>query len=590
MPGFVEPCLATNAADVPLGSEWSQEIKLDGYRVQAHLAKGDVVLFTRRGFKWTQRFPTVAREIEQLEARSAIIDGEVYVADETGRSDFRRLQADLAKGRTDRLRYSAFDLLFIDGVDVRNAPLAERRRVLRDIIPSGRDRITFSEDIGIQSADLLKQVCAMQLEGVVSKRLDAPYRSGRQETWLKTKCQLTGEFPIIAFVEKLGAKPRRVASLYLGRFEHGKLLYAGKAQTGFRTEDLYLLRERLDPYITPKSPLSIEVKKPKATWVRPELQAEVQYSSFTSDGLLRAPIYKGLRDDLAQAAVEKLPLRIGRKRAAVPKQNILQLLPDADAPSKSALQDYWERVHRSALAYVGRRPLKLVRSVEGTTFYHKGALPPIPAAVHQLRIVKREGGEGTRVWVDDLDGLLALVDMDVVELHPWNATVDDIELADTLVFDLDPGEGVSWSFVMDTAFTLRELLEQDGFEETWPKLTGGKGVHVMAPLRKRMTHDAAHRRSRAIAEQLARLDPDRYTVSAALSARKGRLFLDYLRNGRGTTAVGAYSPRARSGWTIAAPIEWKQLENGDLRPDTYTIEAPPILKHRSKRRAAPTRK
>jgi bifunctional non-homologous end joining protein LigD len=392
-----------------------------------------------------------------------------------------------------------------------------------------------------------------------------------------------------------------VASLYLGRFEGDKLLYAGKAQTGFRTDDLYLLRERLDPYITSSSPLSVPVKKPKATWVRPELHAEIEYSAFTADGLLRAPVYKGLRDDLApvqmaadmdsrrgrrQSASDKarvMPHRaINRapgKRSVVPKENILQLLPNAVAPSPEALAEYWRRVHHVALSYLARRPLKLVRHVAGATFYHKGPLPKIPAAVHQLRVVKREGGEGTRVWVDDLDGLLGLVAMDVVELHPWNATVDDIELADTLVIDLDPGHGVSWSFVLDTAFTLRELLEQHGFARSWPKLTGGKGLHVMVPLAKRMTHDAAHRQSRTIAERLASLDPDRYTVSAALSARKGRLFLDYLRNGRGTTAVGAYSPRARAPGTIAVPVEWHELEQGVLRPNQYTIDAPPRTDH-----------
>jgi bifunctional non-homologous end joining protein LigD len=378
---------------------------------------------------------------------------------------------------------------------------------------------------------MLELACKMKLEGIVSKRLDAPYRSGEQGSWLKQKCKNSDTFPIVAFVEKLGAKPRRIASLYLGRWDNGNLLYAGKAQTGFKAEDLYRLRERLDPHIIEVSPLSVPVEKPKATWVEPVVQAEVEYSAFTSGGRLRAPVYKGLRDDLMPARAPPVTPRRPPKRSYVPQRNILQLLSDAVAPTPSELADYWARVHRAALPFLARRPLKLVRSVGGTTFYHKGPLPEIPASVHRLQILKREGGEGTRVWIDDLDGLLGLVAMDVVEVHPWNATVDDIEHADTMVFDLDPGGGITWSFVLDTAFTLRELLEQEGFANSWPKLSGGKGVHVMVPLDPRMSHDTAHRRSRAIAEHLASLDPHRYTVSAALSARKGRLFLDY--DGRG---------------------------------------------------------
>ncbi|GFE87773.1 hypothetical protein GCM10011488_27270 [Steroidobacter agaridevorans] len=414
----------------------------------------------------------------------------------------------------------------------------------------------------------------MNLEGIVSKRLDAPYRSGEQDSWLKQKCKQSGDFPIIAFVEKLGAKPRRIASLYLGRLVDGKLLYAGKAQTGFKTHDLYRLRERLDPHIIASSPLSEPIKKPKATWVDPVVTAEVEYSAFTSGGRLREPVFKGLRDDLAGAP----PVKVRRERrasssASVPKENILQLLPDADPASREELVAYWKRVHQRALPYLSRRPLKLVRHVQGTTFYHKGPLPPIPEGVHQLNVQKRSGGEGTRLWVEDLRGLIGLVQIGAVELHPWNALVDDIEKADTLVFDLDPSEGISWSFVIDAALTLRELLEQEGFE-SWPKLTGGKGIHLMVPLAETMTHDAAHRRSRLIAERLTETDPDRFTVSAAFAQRSKRLFVDYLRNGRGTTAVGTFSPRARLGHPIAAPVSWKDIESG-IRPDAFTMQQLP---------------
>jgi len=249
------------------------------------------------------------------------------------------------------------------------------------------------------------------------------------------------------------------------------------------------------------------------------------------------------------------------------------LLPDAVAPSKEKLARYWQRVGKRALRYLGNRPLKLVRHTHATTFYHKGRLPPIPDSVHQLRIQKREGGEGVRVWVDDVEGLLGLVAMDAVELHPWSATVDDIEHADRLVFDLDPGPGASWDFVVETAFNLKRLLDDEG-HESWPKLTGGKGLHLMVPLHRRLSHDKARLYCRSLAERLAATKPDAYTLSAVPARRNNRIFLDYLRNGRGTTAVGAYSPRAREGFPVAAPVTWKDIEHG-VGPDAYSMRRPP---------------
>ena len=235
---------------------------------------------------------------------------------------------------------------------------------------------------------------------------------------------------------------------------------------------------------------------------------------------------------------------------------------------------------KRALPYLGRRPLKLVRHTRGTIFYHKGALPPIPESVHQLRIEKREGGEGVRVWVDSLAGLLGLVEMDVVEVHPWAATVDDIEHPDLLVFDLDPGAGVAWAFVIESALRLRKLLQDEGLD-SWPKTTGGKGLHLMVPIDRAISHDAARLYCKRLAQRLEATDPARYTTSSAPAKRNKRIYIDYLRNGRGTTAIGAYSPRAREGFPVAAPVTWAQVERG-IRPDAFTIARPP--------RATPRRK
>jgi bifunctional non-homologous end joining protein LigD len=573
-PGFVKPCLATLKPNVPEGPNWIYEIKYDGYRVQAHLNRGEPAIYTRAGHDWSKQFKPIAVALAKLQAKYLIVDGEVVVIDSQGVPDFAALHADLAAGRTDRLLYYTFDLLYLDGLDLRASPLLERKRVLAQLLASADVRpILFSDHLDGEGAAMFKRACEMRLEGVISKRTDAPYRSGRGDTWIKTKCMKRDAFPIVAFVEKLGANPRRIASLYLGRWTGKKLLYAGKAQTGFTEKAARQIRERLDPFIIRNSALDEPVKKPKATWVKPLVEAEVQYSSMTADGRLRAPVFKALKEaDISEPPQPKsfIELRDKRKKTVrgVPKENILQLLPEAVAPSKEELAAYWRSVWKPALKHLGRRPLKLVRRVHGITFYHMGPLPPLPSSVRQLRLKKREGGTGTRLWVEDLEGLLGLVGIGAVELHPWNATVDDIEHADRLVFDLDPGKGIAWEFVCDTAFELRRLLKDERLA-SWPKVTGGKGVHVMVPVQAKMTHDEAHDYCRVIAERLASRDT-RYTISAQ-GARAGRLFIDYLRNGRGTTAIGAYSPRAKPRFPLALPISWKDLQRG-LLPDAYRLE------------------
>jgi bifunctional non-homologous end joining protein LigD len=568
---FIEPCLATLRTEAPSGDEWLHELKFDGYRAQAHLIGRNARIYTRRGYDWTERFSSIASALEPLTGRRAILDGEIVVLDERGVSDFHRLQTDIAQYRSDRLSYYVFDLLHLDGRDLRGVQLIERKKRLAELMSKdSSDRVHLSEYVDAAGAEVFRQACALRAEGIVSKRRDSPYRSGRQEFWIKLKCTKSDTYPIIAFVEKLGAKPRRVASLYVGRREGERLLYAGKLKTGYTEASARDLRERLDPIIRKTSPLSVPIRKPKATWVEPTALAEVQFSGITADGLLREAVFKGVRDDLAPESVIAKPRRkASPRKPAVPRANILEWLPDAVAPTKEELREYWRTVGPKALKYLGHRPLKLVRQVHGTIFYHMGPLPPIPKAVHQLRVERRKGGEGTRLWVDDVEGLLGLVEIGAVEVHPWNATVNDIEHADTIVLDLDPGEGVSWQFVVDTALRLRDLLKRADLN-SWPKLTGGKGVHVMVPIASHITHDEAHRYSKQIAEQLMKDSPARFTTSAALREREGRLFVDYLRNGRGTTAVGAYSPRVRPGFPIAAPVTWKQLERG-IRPDNFSM-------------------
>jgi bifunctional non-homologous end joining protein LigD len=568
MPGFIEPSHPTARETAPKGSGWLYEIKTDGYRAQLHIRDGKVTIYTRRGHDWSREFAALAEAARALDVREAIIDGEATVLGSAGVADFQALRRELSKRNSARLTYYAFDLLWLNGKDLRKEPLIARKQSLQRILKSAPKSLVYVDHFEDQGQRVFEHACRLKLEGIIAKKRDSAYRSGRQDNWIKLKCLKSETFPIVAFVEKLGAKPRRIASLYLGRYEGDRLLYAGKAQSGYTIPLAEELRERLDPFIAERSPLTEPVDKPKATWVEPQVLAEIEFGGITDDGLLRAPVFKGLRDDLA----ERPPAPSARKTPAVSKANILQLLPDAVAPAPEQLQAYWRRVAKQALAHLARRPLKLVRNVHGTIFYHRGKLPPIPEAVHQLKIQKREGGEGTRLWVDDLDGLLGLVEIGAVELHPWNATVDDIEHADRIVIDLDPGEGVAWDFVTETALNLRDLLSGEGIK-AWPKLTGSKGIHVMGPLEARVSHDAARNYARSLALKLAECRPEKYLISSKPEARSGRIFLDYLRNGRGNTAAGAWSPRVRPGFPIARPVTWKQIEAG-IQADTFTMQSP----------------
>jgi bifunctional non-homologous end joining protein LigD len=580
-PGFIPELDPEEAAAPPTGPGWVHEVKWDGFRAQAHLRNGKVTTYSRSGLDWTDEFDTVSEAVAKLPAKSAVLDGEVVVLGQQGKPDFQDLRRNLGKHSRD-LQYFAFDLLELDGKDLRDRPLVERKAKLEKLLARAPDRIRYVEYFENNPKEVIAAACKHGLEGIVSKKADAPYAPGRRGTWVKSKCHLTDNFPIVAFVEKLGAKPRRIASFYVGRREKGKLLYGGKIQTGFTMVEAQEIREALDPFIQKESPLDEKIDKPKATWVRPVLDAEIAYNNKTDAGLVRHGSFKGLRDDLAkvdvprpqapgiQPAKEELEGAKGNRHAA--PENMLQLLHGAVAPDLDTLEAYWRKVGPKALKYLGRRPLKLVRHVGSKVFYHKRKLPPIPDGVHALTIEKREGGEGVRVWVDHVDGLVALSrGLEAVELHPWNATVDDIEIADQIVLDLDPGEGIALPFVVETALRVRELMEGEGLKP-WPKVTGGKGYHVMAALTERMSHDQARAYSKDLAMRIMGEDR-RYTVSASMGQRPGHLFIDYLRNGRGSTAIGTWSPRARRGFPIARPVTWKQVEQA-ISPSAFSMSGP----------------
>jgi bifunctional non-homologous end joining protein LigD len=559
MPGFIEPQLLTLVERSPAGSGWLHEIKFDGYRTQLRAERGKAKAQTRRGNDWSNRFAGIVAAARAL--LDCIMDGEAAVLDSDWHSDFSALQSALADGHDQGVTYFAFDLLFEDGKDLRKLALFQRKARLQAMLQKAgaklRSRIEYVTHIEGDGPEVQANGCEMGLEGIVSKRRTAPYRSVRSDDWQKVKCSLRETFTIGGWRERAGL----VSSVMAGEWRNGAFHYAGKARVN---PTQHYVRDKLKAVEIDAPPFARTARperEERQHWAQPVLQAELSFRERTKSNHIRHGMFLGLREDGPPA-----PATAAQKPRS---RHVQRLLPDALVPSPDELRAYWRKVGGKALKYLARRPLTLVRHDHGQTFFHTGPPPATPKAVQRLTIAKREGGEGTRLWVDSVAGLVALADIGIIELHPWNATVDNLEHPDQMVFDLDPGDGIEWGFVTDTALALRDFLKSEEGLSSWPKATGGKGLHLMVPLDGSRTHDQARAYANEIAGRFAKRD-SRYTVVSNPRLRPSRVFIDYLRNGRGQTAIGAYSPRARPGFPIAMPLTWKQVEKG-VRSDALPM-------------------
>lgn len=563
-----EPQLATLAAKVPAGRGWSHEVKFDGYRILAHARGGGLALRSRRGLDWTHRFPALEKTLKGLVAESAVLDGEAVVLDEEGRSHFQLLQNALSEKRTDAVVYYVFDLLELDGRDLRAEPLAGRKATLKALLDASagkagrefRRRVRFSQEFDADGDELIRSACRLGLEGVVSKRADAPYRSGRSPDWLKVKCLHEQELVIAGYTDPAGARAG-FGALVLGVREEGKLRYAGRVGTGFTAASLSELRGRLGKLSAARCPLAAPPPGPAARgvhWVKPVLVAEVAFAGWTSDGVLRHPSFKGLREDksAAEAVVE-------RPAAAPRLTHPERVLYPGTGITKLELARYYEAAAGRMLPHVAGRPLSLVRCPGGVgkpCFYQKNAGDTFPADVR--------AGDGV-VYVEDERGLAALAQAGVLEIHPWGCRATDIEHPDVLTFDLDPAPAAPWRIVAAAARETRARLKTLGLG-AFLKTTGGKGLHVVVPLETRATWPEAKAFCKAFAELMAADAPALYTTKLNKAARRGRLFIDYLRNERGATAVAAYSPRARPGAPVSTPLAWTEL-TAAMRSDRFDM-------------------
>jgi bifunctional non-homologous end joining protein LigD len=588
LPTFLEPCLASPCDKPPSGPKWIHEIKHDGYRIQARINGRETRLFTRKALDWTARFRSIADALAGLGLGSALIDGEIVVEDEKGISSLNNLQADLKAGRRERFRYYVFDLLYCEGYDLTKARLVDRKRLLQDIV-AGLEAslpIRFSEHLEADGPTMLEHSCRFGLEGIISKRGDLPYRPGRGEQWFKAKCQQSQEFVILGYVASTAAN-RTVGALALGYYSDGQWVYAGRVGTGWSADLAASLYAELDKIKTTKPALRNAMPagaEKGLVWTEPRLVCAVEYRDWTHDGLIRQSSFKGLREDKpAQEISLEGPLptlpseRVGRGRKTMPNQSDPgaiklthpeRILWPESGITKQGLADYYADIADWILPHIAGRVLSLLRCPSGTgekCFFAKHPWSGLSRVVQRVDVGEAE----PMLALDRLEGLMSLVQAGVVEIHPWGSRADRLDRPDRLIFDLDPGEDVPWSAVITAAGEVRRRLESRGLQ-SFVKTSGGKGLHVVVPVEPSVGWAEAKSFAAAIAEAMAADQRDRYVATVAKRARRGRVFIDYLRNDPGSTAVAAYSPRSLPQAPVSTPLEWDELSEG-LRSDHFTV-------------------
>jgi bifunctional non-homologous end joining protein LigD len=606
-PGFIPPQLAQQATKPPSGSDWVHELKLDGYRIQIHVPptrrrgkEREVKLLTRKGLDWTARMPDIARAAAQLPVETAILDGEVVALDEEGRTNFADLQAAFQEGKQNYLRYFAFDLLYLDGHNVCELALLPRKELLAEVF-SHLDRnspLRLSEHLEANGEEVFKEACALGAEGIVSKLATAKYTPGRGSSWVKVKCILEQEFVIGGFTYP-STGGHGVGALLLGYYEGGKLRYAGRTGTGFTQQTHGMLRTKLDA-LEQKQPPFAEIPRDArhdAHWVKPVLAAQVAFTTWTRDNLVRQAAFKGLREDkpakevVREMAVDPEKTLAGtaaagkgaahRTRTSDSKAKGMTKLP-AKLPithpdkvldpesgmTKQQLAEYYLAVAERMLPHVADRPLSVVRCPEGCgkpCFFQKHVGLGLSKGVHSVSIPNpKTGDKEDYLTVNSAEGLVGLAQMGVFELHTWGSRNESLETPDRIVFDLDPDAAIVWKTLTASAQEIRDRLQKLALQ-SFLKSTGGKGLHVVVPIKAEYEWPVVKEFAHRLVLSMEKDNPKLYITKMTKAARKDLIYLDYLRNDRGSTSIAPFSPRARSGVPVAMTLDWKELKS-DKRP------------------------
>ena len=570
-PAFQPVQLATLVDAVPSGNSWMHEIKFDGYRALVSVGGGKVTVHTRNGLDWTDKFPALMRSLAALDLPPALIDGEIVAAGQDGNPDFSALQAALKRGHgaedeANPLAFHAFDLLSLDGEDLTGLSTIERKERLAALLGDASPPIHVADHVIGAGEKLFDAMCRAGQEGIISKRIDAPYRGKRTHNWVKVKCTRRQEFVIVG-ASRSSAANRPFASLLLAQHEGGSLVYKGKVGTGFDGDTLAELAAKLEKLATDSAPVEVpQAESRGARWVKPKLVAEVAFAEFTAEGRVRHGSFLGLRSDKpAKAVTPEQPQPAPASAATVAISSRERVIDPDSGRTKGELADYYAAIAPLMLPFATRRPISLVRCPQGRAkqcFFQKHDSGAFGNHVDHVVIREKDGGAEGYLFVEDAEGLLACVQMGTIEFHGWGSRSDAVERPDRMIFDLDPDEGLGFTEVKHAARDIADRLSDIGLI-SFAMLSGGKGVHVVVPLTAGHDWDAHKDFARRFAEAMSVAEPERFVATMSKAKRQGKIFIDWLRNQRGSTAVLPYSARSRPNIPVAVPISWAELDAMD---------------------------